>query len=110
MSAGPGPPLKPLALRREGSGLRIDWSDGRSGLVSFADLRAACPCAGCQEERARPPDPFRVLQPQELIARDQLAPKAMVPRGHYAYQIAWNDGHDTGIYTIEKLRELCQLE
>ena len=33
----------------------------------------------------------------------------MKPIGHYAYQIAWNDGHDTGIFTIEHLRQLCGL-
>jgi DUF971 family protein len=26
--------------------------------------------------------------------------------GRYALQIAWSDGHDTGIYTFEHLREL----
>jgi DUF971 family protein len=32
----------------------------------------------------------------------------MSPVGQYAYQIAWNDGHDTGIYTLEALRRLGQ--
>jgi len=27
--------------------------------------------------------------------------------GRYAVQIAWTDGHDSGIYTFEYLRELC---
>jgi DUF971 family protein len=30
----------------------------------------------------------------------------MKPVGHYAYQITWNDGHSTGIYPVERLREL----
>jgi DUF971 family protein len=30
----------------------------------------------------------------------------MAPVGNYAYAIAFSDGHDTGIYTIEYLREL----
>jgi DUF971 family protein len=89
--------LRPVTLRREGDGLRIDWSDGVSTFATFRHLRANCPCAGCQEERAKPPDPFNVL-----------APSAMRPVGHYAYQITWNDGHDTGIYTLETLRRLGQ--
>ena len=28
--------------------------------------------------------------------------------GRYAYKIVWSDGHDTGIYTLEHLRSLCQ--
>ena len=35
-------------------------------------------------------------------------PVAMPPRGLYAYQIVWNDGHDTGIFKLEILRELCE--
>ena len=107
---GPNQPEpSPLAIRRDGPGLAIDWDDGRQGFVSFIKLRDSCPCAGCAEERAKPPNPFRVLKPTEMIARDQIAPKAMAPRGHYAYQIVWNDGHDAGIYTIERLRELCDF-
>ena len=34
----------------------------------------------------------------------------MVPRGHYAYQIVWNDGHDTGIFTLEQLRQLSEIK
>ena len=32
----------------------------------------------------------------------------MAPVGYYAYKVTWDDGHDTGIYTIEILRELCE--
>jgi DUF971 family protein len=31
---------------------------------------------------------------------------AMKPVGNYAYSIDFSDGHDTGIYTLESLREL----
>jgi DUF971 family protein len=31
----------------------------------------------------------------------------MKPVGQYAYSIAFTDGHDTGIYTLEYLRELA---
>ncbi len=30
----------------------------------------------------------------------------MEPVGNYAYSIAFSDGHDTGIYTLELLRQL----
>ena len=31
------------------------------------------------------------------------------PAGNrYAYKIVWSDGHDSGIYTLEHLRSLCQ--
>jgi DUF971 family protein len=97
--------LKPLTLRREGDGLRIDWSDGTSTLVSWQTLRKECPCASCGEERTKPVDPFRILSDREVAAGDPR-PVSMKPVGHYAYQIAWNDGHDTGIYTLDSLRSL----
>ena len=96
---------KPLSLKREGDGLKIDWSDGVSTAVSWRTLRAKCPCATCNEERGKPADPFRVLSPQE-VAAGAPAPVAMTPVGYYAYQIKWNDGHDTGIYPLTLLRQL----
>ncbi len=32
----------------------------------------------------------------------------MSPVGRYAYKITWSDGHDTGIFTLEHLRALCE--
>ncbi|MCS6863541.1 MAG: DUF971 domain-containing protein [Gemmataceae bacterium] len=99
--------MRPLSLKREGDGLKIEWSDGVVTFVAWRTLRNNCPCASCNEERSKPPDPFRVLTPQE-VAAGPPAPVAMKPIGHYAYQIRWNDGHDTGIYTLELLRSLSE--
>jgi DUF971 family protein len=38
--------------------------------------------------------------------RQPLRITAMHPTGRYAYSIHFSDGHDTGIYTLELLREL----
>ncbi|HEY3787312.1 MAG TPA: DUF971 domain-containing protein [Urbifossiella sp.] len=99
--------VKPLSLKREGDGLKIEWSDGTTAFIPWRTLRANCPCASCIETRAKPPDPFRVLTPQEAAAGPP-EPVSMKPVGHYAYQITWNDGHSTGIYPIEALRKLAQ--
>jgi DUF971 family protein len=77
--------------------------------VSWRKLRANCPCATCNEERSKPADPFRILSPQE-VAAGAPEPVAMTAVGHYAYQIRWNDGHDTGIYPLEVLRKLSENE
>ena len=96
------------AIRREGDGLVVEWADGLRRRLPFALLRKSCPCASCNEERAKPPDPFKVLSQQEVGAIGNLQIVAMPRRGLYAYQIAWNDGHDTGIFTLKFLRELCE--
>jgi DUF971 family protein len=95
------------AIRREGDGLAIDWSDGLHTFVLFRTLRKQCPCATCNDERQKPADPFKMVSDAELAAGPPT-PVKMVPRGHYAYQIVWNDGHDTGIFTLEMLRQLSQ--
>ena len=102
---GPGP-LLPVALSKEGDDrLVIQWNDGHRSVYAWTHLRANCPCAGCREERAKPPDPFHILKPSELVP---LAAVSMPRVGRYAYKIVWSDGHDTGIYTLEHLRSLCQ--
>jgi DUF971 family protein len=32
------------------------------------------------------------------------------PVGAYAIRIDWSDGHNTGIYTFDHLRSLCQCD
>lgn len=99
---------RPDRLKREGDSLRVDWSDGVSTTVTWRHLRAHCPCAACIEERNKPADPFKVLSAREIEAGPP-APAAMKTVGHYAYQITWNDGHSTGIYTLESLRKLSVI-
>jgi DUF971 family protein len=98
----------PVNLQKDGTErLVIEWNDGHRSVYAWKHLRDNCPCASCREERGKPADPFRILKPNELVA---LAPVALQPVGRYAYKITWSDGHDTGIFTLENLRELCQCD
>lgn len=100
--------LLPEKIYREGEDLLvIEWNDGKRCSYPWKQLRRNCPCASCREERLEPPDPFRILTPAELVP---LKPVTMAPVGRYAYKIVWSDGHDTGIYTLEHLRSLCEGE
>lgn len=106
----PAHQLRPVCLRKDGEeGLIIEWNDGHSSRHSWRHLRLNCPCATCRGEREQPPDPFRILKPSE-IPRGPLRPVAVKPVGLYAYSIEWNDGHNTGIFTFDLLRSLCQCE
>jgi DUF971 family protein len=89
----------------DSSRLRIDWSDRSAREYAVRELRDACPCATCREKRSNPQPPS--LLPVLSAAEAQpLAIRGMKPVGNYAYAISFSDGHDTGIYTIEYLREL----
>jgi DUF971 family protein len=87
-------------------GIEIEWSDGvRSGYTPRL-LRDACPCATCRERRAQPSPPvlLPVLSPEEVAP---LAIVGMKPVGQYAYAIDFSDGHSSGIYALDYLRELA---
>ena len=88
--------------------IEITWSDGVEGVATPRLLRDACPCASCREQRSEPPGGsgaglLQVLTPEEIAP---LTVTGMSPVGQYAYKIAFSDGHDSGIYTLEYLREL----
>ena len=96
----------PQSIRRTGSGgIEIQWSDGATGGYSPRLLRDSCPCATCREQRVQPAAPvlLPVLRPEEVAP---LAIVGMKPVGQYAYAIDFSDGHSSGIYTLEYLREL----
>ena len=86
--------------------LRITWSDGHVREYAVRELRNKCPCATCREKRKAPPPPPTQLP---IISAAEAAPlriTGMKPVGNYAYSIDFSDGHNTGIYTLESLREL----
>ena len=92
----------------DGDRLRITWNDGVAREYGFRELRDQCPCATCREKRQAEPGPepaplLPVLSPSEV---QPLKILGMEPVGNYAYTIRFSDGHDTGIYQFELLREL----
>jgi len=94
-----------LALTPENR-LTIEWSDGQRLVYSVRSLREACPCATCREKRtAPPPDPL-ALPVIKNVQTQPLTIAAMEPVGNYAYSIRFSDGHDTGIFSFEVLKEI----
>ena len=86
--------------------LQIAWSDGQVRQYTVRELRENCPCATCREKRKAPSPPptmLPVLKPEETRP---LRITKMEPQGHYAYAIHFSDGHNTGLFTLESLREL----
>lgn len=86
--------------------LRIAWSDGQVREYAVRELRDQCPCATCRERRNAPPAPPTELNVISAAEAQPLRITAMNPVGHYAYGIEFSDGHNTGIFTLESLREL----
>lgn len=93
----------PTALRQVPNGLAITWSDGQQGEVSWRRLRDSCPCAVCRVERASPPPDLVLLAPG---ANQPCKATSLHAMGNYAYAIAFNDGHRSGIFPLPLLRAL----
>jgi DUF971 family protein len=87
--------------------LLIGWSDGQQRAYRVRELREACPCATCREKRQQPADPF-ALPTLKQVQTAPLSIAAMEPMGNYAYAIRFSDGHDTGIFAFDLLRQLGQ--
>ncbi len=110
------PSTEPQAVRVDktgGTGMEIDWKDGHRSSYRFQWLRDACPCATCEDEREKtgqkygePPKPKNALP----MFREPARPTEVTPVGKYAISFAWNDGHSTGIYSWNFLREQCRCD
>ena len=101
-------PIPTSLEKTEDRHLKILWSDGVVQRISFRALRDGCQCATCGEKRKAKvqnanPTALPVLSDADLIPLDILR---MRPAGNYAYNIAFSDGHSTGVYTFEHLRSL----
>jgi DUF971 family protein len=77
--------------------VRITWDDGHVGEYSEEYLRGYCPCALCQGHGAT----RRFIE----VPGAKLAGIGAV--GNYAIEFRWHDGHSSGIYTYDYLRDLC---
>lgn len=86
----------------------ISWSSGESCELSFAGLRAICPCVTCRGghgNMGKSPDlnELRAAQNADLTLENLTAV------GSYAIQFFWSDGHSTGIYSWDYLKQACDL-
>lgn len=110
-SPSPSPSTESTTPRRFGydeaaRALLVEWMDGTGQAIPFQRLRRSCPCALCTGELGRP-GRFQ-LDPELHPGEDELADIQLV--GNYGLKAIWADGHDTGIYRFELLRQLGPAE
>ena len=96
-----GSPITPIGyLRRDPRTLSILWEDGHRDDFDVRDLRLACHCALCVEEMSG----RKLLDPKTI--RADVSPRQIVSIGNYAIQFDWSDGHNSGIYSFNDLRDM----
>jgi DUF971 family protein len=97
--------LTPVRIHadRPNATLEIEWADGHQTRYDFVTLRWLCPCAFCRGEAGMPG--WLDSKPTLTEAQTQLTDMQLV--GQYAVCPTWADGHHTGYYTFQRLREEC---
>jgi len=95
--------VEPREISQESSSLlRITWADEKVCDYQAASLRRACPCAQCVNEWTGE----RTLKPEAISDEIEINDVSIV--GRYALNFRWSDGHETGIYSFQYLRDLCR--
>jgi len=92
-----------ISLSNDGK-LVIEWPDGHSGAFAAYDLRVSCPCALCVDEDtgARTLDPKKVPLDIKISGFEKV--------GRYAVSLTFSDGHNTGIFKFDRLRNIEQKQ
>jgi len=78
--------------------LTIKWSDDSETRYNAAQLRRACPCAGCVDEWTGK----KTLNPTSIPDDLSISRTAIV--GRYALNFHFSDGHETGIISKRLLK------
>ncbi len=121
--------IGPLAIFRQGpEDLLIKWLDGHHAVFPFDYLRKSCPCAGCGNKHGHEApkeaesggcgsegcgDGGCGSHQQGVLVQGASGPSDIVSLaaiGRYAVSFTFGDGHGTGIYSFEYLREICPCE
>jgi ATP-binding protein involved in chromosome partitioning len=90
----------PYAITRRDDGILIEWTEGGTpALFPARPLRLACPCAACVDEMSG----RGLLDPAAVPA--DVRPVSIALVGTYGLRVMWSDGHGTGIYTFQRLRQ-----
>lgn len=89
------------------SELKLNWIDGHESTFTLEFLRKSCPCASCKGETVLLHQ-YSPMPQVELPGRNEIKNISQV--GSYAIQFFWKDNHDTGIFSYEFLRSICQCK
>lgn len=93
--------IQPVQIIEESeSDILIRWSDDTESRFTAAQLRRACPCAGCVNEWTGEKMLDAASIPDDLTVENT----ALV--GRYALNFQFSDRHETGLFSFKYLRDL----
>jgi len=96
--------MRPKDIRQIGEELAIKWDDGSESFIALEKLRRHCPCAGCKGEMDIMGNLYK--GPERPLSAEAFRLVRIVNVGGYAIQPVWADGHATGLFSFEYLKQL----
>ncbi len=97
--------MRLLDIQVIGDELALKWADGSEQFVKLEALRRHCPCAGCKGETDIMGNLYKNPDRPLTVGAFQVTRLAMV--GGYAVQPLWADGHGTGLFSFDYLRQVA---
>ena len=100
--------IYPVQIKKtDDNKLSIKWSNNSVYEITLQKLRDECPCVNCKGES--------VIFESYIPIKDPFKPSGFYeiekiePVGNYAISIKWKDGHDTGIYSWDVLKNISGI-
>jgi Mrp family chromosome partitioning ATPase/DUF971 family protein len=93
----------PIVTAQEGF-IHVEWPDKSTSQLPNKNVRIACQCASCVHEFTGE----QILKPEDVNSNIQATSIDVL--GNYAVSIAWDDGHSSGIFSWDRLREIAAAE
>lgn len=100
--------MRPIDIQQIGNELALKWDDGAETFITLEKLRRGCPCAGCKGEMDVMGNLYK--GPEQKLRPESFRLRGLSHVGGYALQPQWADGHNTGLYSFDYLRELTKSE
>jgi DUF971 family protein len=99
--------MQPANIQQIGEELAIKWADGTESFVTLEKLRRHCPCAGCKGETDIMGNVYK--NPDRPLTPRAFELRALTQVGTYAIQPVWGDGHNSGIFSFDYLKQVAEF-
>jgi DUF971 family protein len=96
--------MRPVDIQAIGEELAIRWEDGGESFIRLEQLRRHCPCAGCKGEVDIMGNLYK--NPEKPLSPQAFRLIRLQPVGTYAVQPTWADGHTSGVFSFDYLRQI----
>jgi len=84
--------------------LLVTFTDSTEAVINIKQLRQRCPCASCEGEKDALGNLYKGSE--QKLNDNSFIISGLQPVGYYGIRPFWKDGHNTGIFTVQLLKEI----